>query len=256
VGDDLEALRRRAADLNGLITDEVLEVNRAILAVEPSDGPATNRLGIALTKRGELEEALSAFERGIEANPGNAIARRRLEELDQEHATPTPGPSNAASRREPEDIVEPILAGPGRGACLRFFADSIREIQKLDAQRLAVTDIPSQNRFRVVGGILSACSVYRELLDVMIDRRGQQSLIDEVVAAGGQVIDATEGGAVPSSLQLGVPPVAVDRFRAMIWPAHREQLLASIEYGAPTHMNKHHPELMRYLLDQAARAEP
>lgn len=158
-----------------------------------------------------------------------------------------------AAARSPEEIVEPVLAGPGRDACIRFFAYSIREIQGIDSRRLAVTDIPSSNRFRVVGGIHSACSWYKGMLDVTIDRRGSAKLIQSVEEAGGQVFGRSVGGAVPYALQLGIPPTRVDEFRERLMPTHREFLLSSIEYGSPTHLHEHYPELMNYLLREADR---
>ena len=43
---------------------------------------ACNRLGIALLNRGEVEEARKVFQKGVNKNPENAIAKRRLLELD------------------------------------------------------------------------------------------------------------------------------------------------------------------------------
>ena len=43
---------------------------------------ACNRLGIALLSRGEVEEARKVFQKGVKKNPDNAIAKRRLLELD------------------------------------------------------------------------------------------------------------------------------------------------------------------------------
>ena len=161
-----------------------------------------------------------------------------------------------AAARTPADIVEPVLAGPGRDACIRFFAYSIREIQKIDSRRLAVTDIPSSNRFRVVGGIHSACSSYKGMLDVTIDRRGADDLIQTVEKAGGQVFERSAGGAVPFALQLGIPPTRVDEFRDRLMPPHRDFLVSSIEFGSPTHRHEHYPELMNYLLREADRLTP
>ena len=75
-------LEARAQELHGEITDEVLEVNREILRLRPDNEAACNRLGIALLKRGEKEEARKVFEKGVAKNPNNTIAARRLHELD------------------------------------------------------------------------------------------------------------------------------------------------------------------------------
>lgn len=75
-------LEARAEALHGESTDEVLEVNREILRLRPGNMAACNRLGIALLARGEKEEARKVFMKGVEKNPDNAIAVRRLHELD------------------------------------------------------------------------------------------------------------------------------------------------------------------------------
>ena len=75
-------LEARATELHGQDTDEVIEVNREILRLRPDNVAACNRLGIALLQRGEKEEARKVFEKGLAKNPDNAIARRRLLELD------------------------------------------------------------------------------------------------------------------------------------------------------------------------------
>ena len=75
-------LEARATELHGQDTDEVLEVNREILRLRPDNMAACNRLGIALLQRGEKEEARKVFEKGLAKNPDNAIAKRRLLELD------------------------------------------------------------------------------------------------------------------------------------------------------------------------------
>jgi tetratricopeptide (TPR) repeat protein len=75
-------LEARATELHGEDTDEVIEVNREILRLRPGNEAACNRLGIALLSRGEVEEARKVFEKGVAKNPDNAIAKRRLLELD------------------------------------------------------------------------------------------------------------------------------------------------------------------------------
>jgi len=158
----------------------------------------------------------------------------------------------ARGQREPSEIVEPLLAGPGRDAMVEFFADSIRAIEQIDAQRLAVTDIPSSRRFRVVGGILSACTVYQGLFVVTVDRRGAGKAIADAENAGGRLVSKENpAGAVPFSVELGVPPTALSTLRASLWDAHRRHLAESIEYGPPTHPQRHDPALMHYLLNSA-----
>lgn len=155
--------------------------------------------------------------------------------------------------RRPSDIVEPVLAGPGRDQCIRFFAASIREIQRLDSRLLAVIDIPSKNRFRVFGGIFSACSPYLGMLDVSIDSRASVSLVEEVVRLGGGVTeDRNPRGALPFTMCISVPPSDINAVWEPLWRAHREHLLECIDYGRPsTHQHRDRPDLRDYLLHEA-----
>ncbi len=75
-------LEARAEALHGEDTDEVIEVNREILRLRPGHIAATNRLGIALLSRGEKEEARKVFAKGVDKNPDNHIAARRILEID------------------------------------------------------------------------------------------------------------------------------------------------------------------------------
>lgn len=54
----MDDLQRRARERHGQIDDETLDINREILRMDPMNSAATNRLAIALHKRGELERRL------------------------------------------------------------------------------------------------------------------------------------------------------------------------------------------------------
>src|SRR4051794_15222468 len=82
--EDLEALRRRSDELDEAgedESDEVISANGILLEADPASKVPCNRLGIALVNRGRLEEALAVFERGLAAEPENAVGERRLEEI-------------------------------------------------------------------------------------------------------------------------------------------------------------------------------
>ena len=185
----------------------------------------------------------------MEQAPWSTVLRMRLEDkvlprLQEE----------AKIEREPPEIVEPVLAGAGRDQAIRFFAESIREIQQIDSQRLTVRDIPGQDRFRVVGGIASACSNYQGFIDVMIDDRGSRDLVEEIERLGGQHwSERNPQGAVPFSVQVLIPRTELPEVKGPLWKAHRSHLPESIDYGQPTHLHEHRPDLMRYLLDEADR---
>lgn len=254
-GMDINRLKERAEQLHGLSHDEVLAVNRAILAHEPGDAAATNRLSTALRDRGEEEAAAEVLQAGLANNPGNAIASKRLEEFASwGRLAPASRRTGEHVRRDPASIVSSALGGPGRDESLVFMARSIRAIERLDAQRLAVTDIPSQDRFRVVGGIYTAVGPWKDFLCVSIDRRRSKSLVDAIQARGGEITDEPgPQSAVPNALNVAVPRAVVGSFIDELFAPHVEHLKESIDWGPPTHLHEHDPSLMRYLLAEADR---
>jgi hypothetical protein len=247
--------RARALHENGDVSDEALRLNAELLELDSANAPATNRLGVALTKRGEIEDALAVFRDGVAANTANTIAARRVAELERSVSRRAAELGDFV-RRPPEQVVEPLLAGTGRSAALRFLAFSIRAIQRLDGTRLAVTEIPSDQRFRVVGGIYSAVTPWHGLLCVSIAKAQTATLVDAVESAGGQVTDRpTAMSAVPGTLQLGVPMSELETFAQDLERPHREHLKSSLSYGPPTWQHRHDPALMRYLLARADQTQ-
>jgi len=61
--------------------EDAIAANRAIIASFPDDSEAYNRLGKALSESGKIKEAREAYQRSLELNPGNGIARKNLERL-------------------------------------------------------------------------------------------------------------------------------------------------------------------------------
>ena len=76
------------AQLRGLATtatdpEDAIAINSAILRHAPDDVVALNRLGRAYETIGSFEQAEQAFRQAIAADPGNAIAARRLGDLQR-----------------------------------------------------------------------------------------------------------------------------------------------------------------------------
>ncbi|HLI52071.1 MAG TPA: tetratricopeptide repeat protein [Thermomicrobiaceae bacterium] len=69
--------------------EEAVEVNQRILAEQSRDVEALNRLGKALSELRRNDEAIEAYQRSLEFDPGNAIATRNLNRLAQMIATDT-----------------------------------------------------------------------------------------------------------------------------------------------------------------------
>lgn len=61
--------------------DEAVAANRAIISVFPEDAESHNRLGKALTETGKIKEAREAYQRALEIEPTNTIAKRNLDRL-------------------------------------------------------------------------------------------------------------------------------------------------------------------------------
>lgn len=68
---------------------EAVEVNQRILAEQSRDVEAMNRLGKAFSELRRNDEAIEAYQRSLELDPGNAIAVRNLNRLAQMIATDT-----------------------------------------------------------------------------------------------------------------------------------------------------------------------
>ena len=61
--------------------EDAIAANRAILAAFPDDPEAHNRLGKALAETGKIKEAREAYQKAIDIDPSNTIARKNLERL-------------------------------------------------------------------------------------------------------------------------------------------------------------------------------
>ncbi len=85
---------------------EAVEVNRAILAIEPNDADAYNRLGKAQLELGNYREAYEAYKRAVELAPGNAIAQKNMNWLAPLAQQATAAPARRPGVR-PVDRVTP-----------------------------------------------------------------------------------------------------------------------------------------------------
>jgi hypothetical protein len=61
--------------------EDAIAANRAIIASFPDEAEAYNRLGKALAETGKIKEAREAYQKALELEPSNAIARKNLERL-------------------------------------------------------------------------------------------------------------------------------------------------------------------------------
>jgi len=252
-----DLVARSDALAHDLGSDASLEVNAAILDLDPGHPVATNRLGIGLLNQGRATEARAVLEAGVRIHPHNAIMRRRLEEAEKMLAgviaPASPSRRTGGTASAPvgwtdfvvSDLVEGSLAGPGRDACLRLCAASIVASERIDAQRTAVTPIKDGRRFRTIGGIFTGVGPWRHTLTVAVPIASRR-VIAAVEAVGGIVFEPAK--AVPC-VQVAVPRAEVPSLYDRLLDAHSEHLPLSIAAGPPTHLSKHHPRLRSYILE-------
>lgn len=60
---------------------EAADINRKIIELYPNDADAYNRLGKALMEMGRYRDALTTYQRAIELDPNNVIAKKNVERL-------------------------------------------------------------------------------------------------------------------------------------------------------------------------------
>jgi hypothetical protein len=126
-------------------------------------------------------------------------------------------------------------------------------VQKIDSSRLAVTDRPSDGRFRVSGGKGSGLTPWEGLLCIFVHAPLLAPEIDaSIVEAGGRVVFAAGGlKSLPESVEYGVPFHRVEEVADLLVSPHREHLLRSIAAGPAPWGRRHDPALRDYILAQA-----
>jgi tetratricopeptide (TPR) repeat protein len=92
---------------------EAADVNRKIIELYPNDADAYNRLGKALLEMGRYRDALATYQRAVELDPNNIIARKNVERLGhlaekapEPGPEPTPAPDRGPARINPTMFIE------------------------------------------------------------------------------------------------------------------------------------------------------
>ncbi len=70
--------------------NDAITANKAIIAVFPGEPDAFNRLGKALSETGKIKEAREAYNKALEIEPTNMIARKNLDRLASARAKTEP----------------------------------------------------------------------------------------------------------------------------------------------------------------------
>ncbi len=86
---------------------EAADINRKIIELYPNDADAYNRLGKALLEMGRYRDALATYQRAVELDPNNMIAKKNVERLAH----------LADKAQEPTRLTQPAAqAKPAEGA--------------------------------------------------------------------------------------------------------------------------------------------
>src|SRR3990170_9026534 len=117
---------------------EAVQLNRAIIESFPTDVDACNRLGKALTELGRYGEARESYNRAIDIDPLNSIARKNLNRLATlGEAAP---PRAASQKLSPQMFIEEmgktgvtILLRPNMDVAARMTAGDQVALQKTDS---------------------------------------------------------------------------------------------------------------------------
>jgi hypothetical protein len=146
----LKELRVRGDELEP--GEAALLIYQEILELDADDVAAANMVGRSLEALGRIADAQEHWHRMIQIQTDTTIAEQRLRNL-KGHRRTSVSARVPRDRPSPAAIVEPVLAGPARQDCINALATSIRMIEALDPDRIAVTYRFGDRRFRVAGGM-------------------------------------------------------------------------------------------------------
>ncbi len=114
--------------------DEAAQENRELLEEQPDDLEAANRLGKALTELGDVKAAIQAYQRSLEIDPANAIARKNLTKLEAQVAT-SKGRAKDAKSRKPAagDAIrtDALIDESGKSAVFELHKPNRRALKRL-----------------------------------------------------------------------------------------------------------------------------
>jgi len=195
---------------------EAIAANESLLENFPNDVDIYNRLGRAYMELGEYSMARQSYEKALELDSYNNIARKNLDRLSHlgEPAVDTGGSSYAV---EPQHFIEEV----GKAGVVSLY-------QLAPPGTLAKTVAGSRVNLRIEGSSLIADNAHGEYLGKVEPRHGQRLI--KLMQGGNQytanVINASEDGVTviirevyqdPSQAgRLSFPPRGVEPTRSYI----------------------------------------
>jgi len=110
-GEDITRLKRNGAEQAIALAleskwEEAAALNRQILASFPNDVDSLNRLGKALIELGRFRDARDSYQKSIELDPVNKIAKRNLDRLSSVHEDDEPRRSDAVGKVAQDLFIE------------------------------------------------------------------------------------------------------------------------------------------------------
>lgn len=161
--------------------EDAIKANRELIALAPGDVEAHNRLGKALSELGRIKDALVAFQRAADLQPGNVIATRNLQRLKQLEGTPA-----AMTRVASAPKANPAAFMAARGSSI------LTELRKPGPASILAVATAGDRIALVTSGldvrITSAAGEYLGMLDPRIGRRVAR------LSAGGNRYEVTVAG--------------------------------------------------------------
>ncbi len=125
-----------------------IEINQNIIETTPDDIAAINRLGIALSMNQKNSQAIKTFQKALELDPKNQIAKNNLARLKvNKSSTPiSPFLQNTVSFIE-EPGISKVIPLVNQGEPIVFSSLTIGETVELSANRYKIKVISSSKKF-------------------------------------------------------------------------------------------------------------
>ena len=126
--------------------DDAITANKAIIAVFPGEADAHNRLGKALSEIGKIKEARASYQRALESEPTNVIARKNLDRLSSLKAKAEP---DKAQQVDASLFIEEM----GKSGVTKLRPANIKTLATLSAgDAVALVPVGSRLTVETAGG--------------------------------------------------------------------------------------------------------
>jgi hypothetical protein len=143
--------------------EEAVDLNRTLIDAFPTDVDAYNRLGKAMTELGRYADARNAYEKALDVDPVNSIARKNLQRLATLGEKRAP-PKTANQKISPQMFIEEM----GKTGVTVLLRPNMK-----NASRLTAGDLVSLDRD---AGVLVVKSLNQDQIGEVEPKLGQRLL--------------------------------------------------------------------------------